>query len=153
VVKDAKDKELLRQTHDKPVGVATLELGAAFWSKVDPGADLFLEVVSYDGDDKSVLAERLPLARPVFITPLVTDKQLYKPGETVRFRSLTLNRSTLRPPEHEMHLVFKLRDPGNTVIPIDEGNVRLLLNLKPVLGPDQKPLRGIGVGEFDLPDE
>ena len=30
VVKDAKDVELLRQTHDKPVGVATLELTPAF---------------------------------------------------------------------------------------------------------------------------
>ena len=39
----------------------TLELPAAFWEKVKPGADLFLEVVAYTDDDrKSVLAERLP---------------------------------------------------------------------------------------------
>ncbi len=151
IVKDARDKELFRQTHDKPVGVTTLELPASFWTRVDPGSELFLEVVAHTDDRDSVLAERLPLARPVFVTHLVTDKPLYKPGETVRFRSLTLDRSTLQPPDRELHLVFKLRDPGDAVTPLDEGNGRLLRDLKPVLGPDGKPLRGIGVGEYAIP--
>jgi hypothetical protein len=152
IVKDAKDKELYRRTHYQPAGAATLELGTAFWSGVEPGTELFLEVVSFDADGKSVLAERLPLARPVFVTHLVTDKPLYKPGETLRFRSLTLDRSSLRPPEHDLHLVFKLRDPANSVIPLEVGNGRLLADLKPVLGPDGKPLRGIGVGEYAIPE-
>jgi len=152
IVKDGKDHELFRQTHDKPVGAATLELSPAFWSQVKPGTELFLEVVAYTNDDrKSVLADRLPLGRPVYVTHLVTDKPLYKPGETIRFRSLTLDRSTLLPPEHDLHLLFKLSDPANSVIPLDEGNGRLLSSLKPVLGPDNKPLRGIGVGEYTLP--
>jgi hypothetical protein len=151
VVKDAKDTELLRQTHDRPVGVATLELPAAFWEKVKPGADLFLEVVAYTDDGrKSVLAERVPLARPVYVTHLATDKPLYKPGETVRFRSLTLDRSSLQPPDHDLHLKFRLRDPGDAVVPIVEGNGRLLSGTQPVLGPDRRPLRGIGVGEHTL---
>ena len=33
VVKDEKDAELFRQTHDKPVGVATLDLPTAFWDE------------------------------------------------------------------------------------------------------------------------
>ena len=120
-------RNCFRQTHDKPVGAATLELPTAFWEKVKPGTDLFLEVVAYTDDDrKSVLAERLPLARPVYVTHLVTDKPLYKPGETIRFRSLTLDRSTLRPPAHDLHLMFRLRDPGDAVVPLDEGNGRLL---------------------------
>jgi alpha-2-macroglobulin-like protein len=154
IVKDAKDNELFRQTHDKPVGAATLELGTAFWEKVKPGSDLFLEVIAYTDDNrKSVLAERLPLARPVYITHLVTDKPLYQPGETIRFRSLTLDRSSLRPPEHDLHLIFRLRDPGDAVVPLEEGNGRVLNNLKPVLGTDKKPLRGIGVGEHTLSPE
>ncbi|MCI0699826.1 MAG: alpha-2-macroglobulin, partial [Planctomycetia bacterium] len=154
VVKDARDTELLRQTHDKPVGAATLELTPAFWTQVKPGSDLFLEVVAHMEDRKTVLAERLPLGRPVYITHLVTDKPLYKPGETIRFRSLTLDRSSLRPPEHDIHLKFRLLGPGDTEIPLgdgSEGNGRLLRNLQPVLGPDKKPLRGIGVGEYAIP--
>src|SRR5439155_10180658 len=127
--------ELLRQTHDKPVGVATLELTTAFWEKVKPGTELFLNVVAHTDDRTSVLAERLPLARPVYVTHLVTDKPLYKPGETIRFRSLTLDRSTLRPPEHDLHLIFRLRDPGDAVVPLDEGNGRLLRDLQLVPGP------------------
>lgn len=151
VVKDEKDAELLKQSHDRPVGVATLELPAGFWAKVKPGADLFLEVVAYTDDDrKSVLAERVPLARPVYVTHLVTDKPLYKPGETVRFRSLTLDRSSLRPPEQDTHLKFRLRDPGDAVIPLGEGNGRVLVGTQPVIGPDRRPVRGVGVGEFTL---
>jgi hypothetical protein len=154
VVKDAKDHELLRQTHEKPVGAASLELTPAFWQKVKPGSDLFLEVVAYTDDDrKSVIAERVPLARPVYITHLVTDKPLYKPGEVIRFRSLTLDRGSLRPPEHDLHLIFRLRDPGDAAVPLDEGNGRVLHDLNPVLGPDKKPLRGIGVGEHQLSPE
>src|SRR5207244_6916606 len=46
VVKDAKDTELLRQTDERPVGVATLELPTSFWEKVKPGSDVFLDVVA-----------------------------------------------------------------------------------------------------------
>ena len=150
-MKDAKDTELFRETHDKPVGAATLELTTAFWAKVRPGSELFLEVVAHTDDDrKSVLAERLPLSRPVYVTHLVTDKPLYKPGETVRFRSLTLDREHLCPPAHDQHLIFKLRDPGDAVVPLDAGNGRLLRDLLPVLAADKKPVRGIGVGEYAL---
>lgn len=154
VVKDDKDAELLKETHDKPVGVATLELPTSFWAKVKPGADLFLEVVAYTDDNrKSVIAERLPLARPVYVTHLATDKPLYKPGETIRFRSLTLDRSTLLPPENDLHLKFRLRDPADTALPLDEGNGRVLSGLQPILGPDKKPIRGIGVGEHTIPSD
>ncbi|MBN9120568.1 MAG: alpha-2-macroglobulin, partial [Planctomycetes bacterium] len=150
VVKDAKDVELFRQTHDKPVGAATLELTAAFWQNVKPGTELFLNVVAHTDDRATVLADRLPLARPVYVTHLVTDKPLYKPGEVVRFRSLTLDRSSLRPPEHDLHLIFRLRDPADAVTPLDEGNGRLLRDLQPVMGSDKKALRGLGVGEHLL---
>ncbi|MCE9564872.1 MAG: alpha-2-macroglobulin [Planctomycetes bacterium] len=150
-VKDAKDAELFKQTHDHPQGAISLELPTAFWAQVKPGSDLFLEVAAINDDNqKTVLAERIPLSRPTYITHLATDKPLYKPGETIRFRSLTLDRSSLRPVANDMHLSFRLRDPSDAVLPLDEGNGRLLSNLSVVLGPDKKPIRGIGVGEYEL---
>ena len=151
-VTDASGAELFRDAHDKP-GVATpLVLTTKFWENVKPGTDLFLKVVAFTDDKRvSSLAERIPLARPMYVTHLQTDKPLYKPGETVRFRSLTLERSTLRPPANDQHLRFSLRDPGDAVTQLDVGNGRLLRDLQPVMGPDKKPLRGIGVGEYVIP--
>ncbi len=151
-VKDANGAELLRDTHNNPTDATPLVLTAKFWEKVKPGTDLFLEVVAFTDDNRtSVLAERIPLARPVYITHLQTDKPLYKPGETIRFRSLTLERSTLLPPTNDQHLRFSLRDSGDAVTQLDVGNGRLLRDLQPVMGPDKKPLRGIGVGEYTIP--
>jgi len=150
-VKDSKGVVLFKQSHDEPRHGATLELTTAFWEKVKPGTELFLEVIGFTDDDrKSVLAENIPLARPVYVTHLATDKPLYKPGETIRFRSLTLDGASLQPPPNDSHLRFRLRSPGDVIVPLDEGNGRLWSNLQSVLGPDQKPLRGIGVGEHTL---
>jgi alpha-2-macroglobulin-like protein len=155
VVRDSAGAELLKETQEKPTGAAsTLNLPLAFWAKVKPGTELFLHVSALTDDDRrGTLEERIPLSRPVYVTHVATDKPLYKPGETVRFRSLTLDRSTLQPPAHDQHLRFRLRDPGDAVTPLDEGNGRLLSNAQPVMGPDRKPLRGIGVGEYSLPFE
>lgn len=153
VVKDAKGAELDKTTHERPAsGSTTLDLPLSFWAKVKPGTELFVEVSALTDDDrKGVLSELIPLARPVFVTHLATDKPLYKPGETVRFRSLTLDRAALTPPAHDLHLTFRLRDPGDAITQLDTGNGRLLSNFKPVLGPDGKPIRGIGVGEYAIP--
>ncbi len=151
VVKDEMDIRLFQQTLRDTVGAATLELPAAFWTKVKSGTNLFLEVSASSSDQPlQALADRIPLARPVYVTNLSTDKPLYQPGERVRFRSLTLDRSTLRPPLHDMHLRFRLRVPGDSVIPLDEGNGRVMLGHQAVIGPDKQPLRGIGVGEYQL---
>jgi hypothetical protein len=154
VVKDAAGTALETRTDEHPAGATTtLDLPLAFWAKVKPGTDLFVEVSALtDNVRVGTLKERIPLARPVYVTHLATDKPLYKPGETVRFRSLTLDRSTLQPPATDQHLKFRLRDPGDAVTPLDEGNGRLVSNLQPVVGPDKKPVRGIGVGEYAIPE-
>jgi hypothetical protein len=152
VVRDQKNEELLRETHGQSTGSTLLKLPTSFWEKVKPGSDLFLEVIAYADDNrKSVIAERVPLARPIFVTHLVTDKPLYKPGEIVRYRSLTLDRATFLPPEHDQHLEFRLRNSAGALIPREDGNGRVMIGLKPVMGPDGKPLRGIGTGEYELP--
>ena len=156
VVKDEKDTALFRKSLRNTVGVTTLELPISFWTNVKPGTDLFLEVSASNfepGEALAKLIDRIPLARPVYVTHLATDKPLYQPGETIRFRSLTLDRATLRPLERDMHLRFRLRMPGDTIVPIDEGNGRLFDGAQTILGPDNKPLRGIGVGEYRLPPD
>lgn len=154
VVKDEKDTALFRKSLRDTVGVTTLELPISFWTNVKPGTDLFLEVSasnSEPGDALAKLIDRIPLARPVYVTHLATDKPLYQPGETIRFRSLTLDRATLRPLDRDIHLRFRLRQPNDSIVPIDEGNGRLFDGAEVILGPDNKPLRGIGVGEYRLP--
>jgi len=151
VVRDEKDNELLRQTHDRPRGPTSLQLPTSIWAKVRPGSDLFVDVVAYTDDNRtSALAERLPLARPVYVTHLVTDKPLYRPGEMVRYRSLTLDRATFLPPTREQHLKFRLTKPDGAGIDLGEANGRVMMGSKAVQGPDGKPLRGIGVGEYEL---
>jgi alpha-2-macroglobulin-like protein len=156
VVRDQRDNELLRETHTVGAsGSPTLRLSPAFWDRVKPGSDLHLEVMALGDDNRrSVLAARLPLARPVYVTHLVTDKPLYQPGDTVRFRSLTLDRATFLPPDRDMNLVFRLHKPDGAVVPAGEGNGRVVRpDLTPVLGPDGKPLRGLGTGEHVLEDD
>ncbi|HEX3147192.1 MAG TPA: alpha-2-macroglobulin family protein [Gemmataceae bacterium] len=153
IVKDQKNTELAREAFDRPQTPPSLKLAASFWEKVKPGSDLYLEVIAYTDDNrKSVLAERVPLERPVYVTHLVTDKPLYKPGEIVRFRSLTLDRSTFLPPERDLHLEFRLRKPDGSMEFLPDGNGRVMIDLKPVIGPDGKPVRGIGTGEYEIPD-
>ncbi|MBO0699567.1 MAG: alpha-2-macroglobulin, partial [Zavarzinella sp.] len=156
VVKDQTDAELLRETHTGAItGSPSLKLPPEFWDRVKPGSDLYLEVVAQTDDNRrSVLAERLPLAGPVYVTHLVTDRPMYQPGDTIRFRSLTLDRATFLPPDRDLNLNFRLKKPDGAVVPVGEGNGRVVTqDLKPVLGPDRKPLRGLATGEHVLEDD
>ena len=54
------------------------------------------------------MQERIRLYGPVYATMLVTDKPAYRPGETLYFRSLTLDRASFRPPEREQKLEYEL---------------------------------------------
>src|SRR5207249_5823937 len=67
---------------------------------VKPGAQLAL-VIESKGDVAFKVKEHLPLVAPEYLTHLTTDRPMYRPGETVRFRSLTLERYSLRPPAED----------------------------------------------------
>ncbi len=134
----------------------TVRLPVSFWEKVKPDSDLTLEVTAYEANlnAKSKVQARVPLAQPVFITQLATDKPLYKPGETVYFRSLTLDRATFTPPEKNVQIEYRMTKPGAQPEAIAEGSARGFFNPvngAEVLGPDKKPLRGIGCGAYELP--
>ncbi|MHB1425209.1 MAG: alpha-2-macroglobulin family protein [Gemmataceae bacterium] len=105
---------------------------------------------------KVELRETMDLAAPVYLTHLEIDKPMYQLGETVHFRSLTLDRISLTPPECDLNLRFFLATPGpgNPERLIAQGRTSLVENgpngVQPLLGPDGKPLRGIGAGSFVL---
>ena len=88
--------------------------------------------------DRSLTATSttLPLEPTRCLTYLTVDRPLYRPGETVYFRSLTLERHSLRG-ELDVPVHFELRDPGGAVVPnaVREGVTQ----------------RGVGNGAFALP--
>ncbi len=132
-----------------------------------PDSDLTLEVIAYESDMKSKVNARIPLARPVYVTHLATDKPLYKQGEVVFFRSLTLDRATFMPPDKDMTLEFRITKPGGQPEPILDaegmplrGSARGYVadaqardGAHELLGPDKKPLRGIGCGAYAITPE
>lgn len=121
--------------------------------RVGPNSDIELEVVARSEDgQREVVRQKLDLTRPLYVTHLTTDKTVYQTGETVRFRSLTLERASLKPPEETFNLTYFLRKPrGEEVIVgfvpsvIPEGPED-----RPRPGPDEQSLRGIGSGEIKL---
>jgi hypothetical protein len=117
-----------------------------------------------DGRSQTELREELHLKAPVYMTHLTTDKPMYQPGETVHFRSLTLDRATLRPAQVELRLVYSVQLPQGQQIVVAQGSTgysteknepKPLIDSqgRAVLGPDGKVATGIGTGDFVLPPE
>src|SRR5262249_50713848 len=52
------------------------------------------------------VTEKFVLSGPRYRTQLITDKPMYQPGETVHFRSLTLERFNLKPAPGNLNLNF-----------------------------------------------
>jgi hypothetical protein len=82
------------------------------------GSQLALEVIaqSENNQRRGEIKEQLTLARSVYVTQLVTDKPMYQPGEIVRFRSLTLDRFSMKPAAEDFHLIFSLHDAQGTAV-------------------------------------
>ena len=122
-VRDSKKNQLYEQVLGKKNGDFDLRLPL----DLPLGqSDVVLEVdASGDSGSKSELREQLPLALPQLLTHLTTDKPLYRPGETVRFRSLTLDRLSLKPPPDELQLDFVVTDPDQAERSIARGPTRL----------------------------
>src|SRR5262249_53266588 len=79
----------------------------------------------------------------------------YHPGDVVRYRSLTLERFHLKPAEEDLHLRFRLSHPGGPELYRRDVSSHAVAGLdgKPLTGPDAAPVRGVGSGEFRLPNE
>jgi alpha-2-macroglobulin-like protein len=144
----------LAVAQDRP-GVYRLTLPADLPVRADSQPTLFVSARRGDGSEVE-LHEEMQLAAPVYITHLEIDKPMYQFGETVHFRSLTLERFSLKPAEKDLNLQFFLATPGpgNPQRLIAQGRTSLVEEgpngVHPVLGPDGKPLRGVGAGSFQL---
>ena len=160
VVRDQKGEELLEQVSElgkkKFNEMVKLTLPVSFWKndKIKPDTELFLDVVSYekssDTEPTGKLCERVPLVGSTYITYLATDKPMYKPGENVYFRSLTLDRGTFLPPVDDLTLRYRLTLPDKSVKEVDIGTASVINDHKIQLGPDKKPVRGLGCGQYAI---
>lgn len=121
---------------------------------VKPESALTLKVEASRGQGTAgTVRGEIALAAPTYLTHLATDRPLYEPGQDVRFRSLTLERFSLRPPSEDFEIEYSLEAPsknekrriasGTSLLADDEGLLQ---------GPDGKPVRGIGAGMCRLPN-
>ncbi|QJW94871.1 hypothetical protein [Frigoriglobus tundricola] len=162
---DASDAVIFSQPLDpeRKGDTHPLRLPAAAWAQVKPNAELYLVVAQVDEKTlaRTELQERVRLAGPAFATLLVTDKAAYRPGERLFFRSLTLDRATFRPPGREQVLRYELRRPGDhrTVSGLSVTGTTGLVRVSGagrvdlVRTADGQPVRGVGCGEFVLPED
>jgi hypothetical protein len=136
-----------------PNGEYTLTLPADL--PVKPNAKLSLEVLARREGSQEKLQEELPLAVPLYATHLATDRPLYRPGDMVFFRSLTLERFSLKPPDEDFELVFQVRKPNKDVESLGTQLSRVgrfrSEHILPDLGLDGQLLHGLGAGEYRLP--
>jgi len=118
-------------------GVHTLLLPADL--PLTPERELALEVTATNAAGPAAeLKQKLPLAPPIYFAHLSTDKPMYQPTESVRFRALVLDRFKLQPPTDDLSLTLSILDPQGSE----------LVNI-PGINPAD-PLRGIAAGEFAL---
>ena len=99
------------------------------------------------------IKEGLQLASTVYVAYLSTDKPMYQPGETVYFRSMVLDRFSLRPPLEDFALSFVLTTPTQEQKDVGQGGGGISRPDKPsepIKGPDGKPLKGVGSGAFQI---
>ncbi len=147
--------------HEKRGNTHAIRLPAAVWANVKPNAELSLVVAQVDAKTGArTTLQEVRLAGPVFTTLLVTDKPAYRPGERLFFRSLTLDRVTLRPPQREQVLKCELvsaatgRPVSGLAITGTTDLVRVGNSdgrVEQVRAADGQPVRGVGCGEFVLP--
>jgi hypothetical protein len=155
-VRDSKGNVLFEQKDIKAQGEYRLILPPTV--PIPPHEKPVLEILARkESGAVGELKQQLDLVAPVYITHLATDKPMYQPGETVRYRSLTLERFSLKPVQEPLQIIYTLLDPGGAQMPLASGSP--LVNkqdtrtgaVTQVLGPDKKPVRGIGAGEFGIP--
>ena len=122
---------------------------------VKPDSKLTLVVSARrDAGIGATVSEEVNLVAPVYVTHLETDKPMYQPGEVVHYRSLTLDRFSLKPADEDLRLSYELVTPTRGMQTLAQ-NVNGLETFKGeaetvVPGPEGKPVRGVGAGEFVL---
>ncbi len=88
---------------------------------------------------------------PEYMTHLATDRPMYRPGDVVRFRSLTLDRFSFKPATEDLKVTFRLLGPNGSEVMNLAGGMRAVdAQQKPLKGPDGKQITGVAAGDFPL---
>jgi len=136
-----------------------VRLPASVWTSTKQAsgpAELRIDAAEESGAATARVQQTVTLELPALATHLAIDRPLVRPGELIYFRSLTLDRATLRPVTRDLMLKFHLEGPdGRTVTgsesvvaaQIADGSGRLLL------GPDGLPIRGVACGAIAVPQQ
>jgi len=133
VLDQAGNKMVFLQDFASP-GEKAIVLPAGLNLKPGEDAQLVVKAATSRGGEAE-LRERLATAGPAYETHVVLNKPTYRAGEVVLFRTLTLDRFSMKPPGRDIPLTFTLWDAHHGVVKQMQGKA----------GPD-----GIGGGEFAL---
>jgi uncharacterized membrane-anchored protein YhcB (DUF1043 family) len=117
------------------------------------GNEYAIKVDVLGPDGKLLAREETSLTTPEYLTHLYTDRPMYRPGEFVHFRSLTVERFSLKPAQEDLQLVYRIVGPNQQEIFKVEGAATLVsepASKEPIKGPDGKALRGLGAGDCYL---
>jgi len=99
------------------------------------------------------LEGKVPLSAPIYRTYLTTDRPWYRPGQTVRFRTLTLEQARLTPPEEEASLVVTLGLPHGAQQQLSPATTALAAEYRSIVTAEGQPLPGLKAGSFVLPTD
>ncbi|MBI1831143.1 MAG: hypothetical protein HYR84_06810 [Planctomycetes bacterium] len=122
---------------------------------IRPGDDVVMQFQMPTPDGKSFIwCGNVKLVTPEYVAHLATDRPNYAPGETVRFRSLTLERFHLKPAQERLHLRYRIVDPrGAEVYNREFAGAVVGKDQEPLVGPKGEELHCLGVGDFALPPD
>jgi hypothetical protein len=87
-------------------------------------ARLEVEVRGSGPRARARLEEAITIPAPVYASHLATSKPVYRTGEILFFRSLTLDRFRLTPPAEELRLRYSLLDPEGKSVFLSESRTR-----------------------------
>lgn len=142
-VTDQAGRVVFEQPPVRSRGLFTLQLPPDL--PLTPDRELQLEVGAIAPGGQAKITQELPLAPPVYLTHLATDKPMYQPGETVRFRALILDRFRLQPPREPLQVSLAVLDPQGAELATFAGPSQLKIGTLP-------ELPGMAAAEFPLPD-
>lgn len=126
------EKELFRKS-EKCEGKLSIKLPETLEVKPRSTLKVWAEESGRKVDQSQV---NLPLGTPCTITYLTTDKPMYRPGETVFFRSLSVDGLSLKP-RGEFSVKFQVKDPRGGGVSSEESETCL----------------GVGKGSYALPKD
>lgn len=130
---DGKQRLLANREKTNQAGL----LNVSIPSDMDLPSRVLLEVTALRNGRRQIVTAPLAVDPVRYVTYLSLDRPLYRPGDTIRYRSLSLSRFGLAA-DRALAVQFEIQDPAGVVVPGSESQ-----------GVTD---RGVGSGEFVLPE-